>query len=227
MTNQEYKTRSHEALRFNWSPAVLATVILMLVVIIYVGASETPTFMGLSQNVQLALSGGSLIFAFLIYYPLEVGYYNAMRVFVIDGDKDATVNMWKFTTNNYLHIVWGYVVMEIKLLLWTMLFIIPGIIKSFAYAMTPFILVEFPELTANEASKLSDELMKGHKFDLFYLLLSFIGWFLLCLFTAGIGFLWLEPYVTGALAVFYEDVKSQYPGDLAPATKVPEFPQEV
>ena len=53
-------------------------------------------------------------------------------------------------------------------------------------------------------------MMRGHKFDLFYLYLSFIGWFLLCLLTAGIGFLWLAPYVDTSLAAFYEDVKSDY-----------------
>ena len=53
-------------------------------------------------------------------------------------------------------------------------------------------------------------MMKGHKFDLFWLFLSFIGWFILAFFTLGIGFLWLVPYVQTSVAGFYEDVKADY-----------------
>ena len=94
--------------------------------------------------------------------------------------------------------------------LWTLLFIIPGIIKAFSYAMSPYILEENPELSANEAIDRSRAMMKGHKFDLFWLYLSFIGWGFLCIFTLGIGLLWLMPYMQTAEAAFYEDVKAEY-----------------
>ena len=100
--------------------------------------------------------------------------------------------------------------MTIMVFLWSLLLIIPGIIKWFSYAMTPFILEENPELSASEAIHRSRMMMRGHKFDLFYLYLSFIGWFILCILTAGIGFLWLGPYVDTALAAFYEEVKADY-----------------
>lgn len=76
--------------------------------------------------------------------------------------------------------------------------------------MTPYILHENPELSASEAIHRSRMMMKGHKFDLFWLQLSFIGWFFLCLLTTGIGFLWLQPYYYTAQAAFYEEVKSSY-----------------
>ena len=77
--------------------------------------------------------------------------------------------------------------------------------------MTYYILVDRPELSANEAINLSKRMMRGHKFDLFYLHLSFIGWFLLCcFFTLGIGCLWYFPYVLTAQASFYLDVKEDY-----------------
>ena len=76
--------------------------------------------------------------------------------------------------------------------------------------MTNYILVDKPELSANEAINLSKDMMYGHKFDLFYLYLSFAGWFILCLFTLGIGFLWLYPYVQAAQVSFYLDVKEDY-----------------
>ena len=76
--------------------------------------------------------------------------------------------------------------------------------------MTPFILVDNPELSANEAINLSKKMMKGHKFDLFWLELSFIGWILLGLLTLGIGYFWLMPYMYTSIAGFYQDVKADY-----------------
>ena len=89
--------------------------------------------------------------------------------------------------------------------LWTLLFIIPGIVKSFAYAMTPFLMAEDPNLTAKEAIKLSQEKMMGHKGELFCLGLSFIGWSLLAALTGGIGNIFLNPYMNAAYAAFYRD----------------------
>ena len=90
--------------------------------------------------------------------------------------------------------------------LWSLLFIIPGIIKGLSYAMTPFILEEHPELTASQAIKASMKLMDGHKMDLFILGLSFIGWQILACLTAGVGFLFLNPYMNAAYAAFYRDI---------------------
>lgn len=91
-------------------------------------------------------------------------------------------------------------------LLWGLLFLIPGIIKTFSYAMTPFILADHPELTASQAIRRSMELMDGHKGELFTLGLTFIGWELLNVLTLGIGSFWLNPYKNAAYAVFYRDL---------------------
>ena len=93
--------------------------------------------------------------------------------------------------------------------LWTLLFIIPGIVKSLSYAMTPFILEDHPEMTASEAIKASMKLMDGHKMDLFILGLSFIGWSLLACLTMGIGYLFLTPYINAAYAAFYRNISGQ------------------
>ena len=90
--------------------------------------------------------------------------------------------------------------------LWSLLFIIPGIVKGLSYAMTPFILEEHPEMTASEAIKASMRLMDGHKMDLFILGLTFIGWSLLACLTMGIGFLVLHPYMNAAYAAFYRSI---------------------
>lgn len=90
--------------------------------------------------------------------------------------------------------------------LWTLLLVIPGIIKSLSYAMTPFILADHPELTAKQAIRRSMELMDGHKGELFILGLTFIGWELLNGLTLGIGSLWLNPYKNAAYAAFYREI---------------------
>ena len=86
----------------------------------------------------------------------------------------------------------------------------PGIVKSLAYAQTPYILLDNPKLSTVEAIHLSREMMFGYKGKLFLLLLSFIGWGILCIFTCGVGFLWLAPYMQSSMAAFYEDVRADY-----------------
>ena len=95
---------------------------------------------------------------------------------------------------------------------WTLLFIVPGIIKTYSYAMTPFILADNPNLSAKEAITRSRELMNGHKWQLFVLDLTFIGWNLLGTITFGIGMLWVTPYTSAAHAAFYREIAgySQY-----------------
>lgn len=93
--------------------------------------------------------------------------------------------------------------------LWSLLLVIPGIIKHLSYAMTPYILADHPEMTAKQAIKLSQELMDGYKGDLFMLGLSFIGWDLLNLLTLGIGSFWLNPYKEATYAAFYRQILAE------------------
>lgn len=90
--------------------------------------------------------------------------------------------------------------------LWSLLLIIPGIIKAYSYSMAPFIMAENPNMTAKEALAASSNLMDGHKADLFFLDLSFIGWAILSLLTLGIGDFWLNPYTNAAHAAFYRSI---------------------
>ena len=90
--------------------------------------------------------------------------------------------------------------------LWSLLFIIPGIIASYRYALAPYLMTENPEIGVMEAISRSKELMRGNKARLFCLQFSFLGWILLCILTLGIGSLWLSPYMKAAEAAFYLDV---------------------
>lgn len=93
--------------------------------------------------------------------------------------------------------------------LWSLLLIIPGIVKAYSYAMTPFILADHPDLTASQAIKLSMQLMDGHKSELFLLDLTFIGWNLLCILTLNLGFIALNPYQNAAYAAFYRQLLAE------------------
>ena len=90
--------------------------------------------------------------------------------------------------------------------LWSLLFIIPGIIASYRYAMTPYILAENPDRGVMDAIDASKKMMQGNKFRLFCLHFSFIGWDILATLTLGIGNLWLVPYKQAASAAFYREV---------------------
>lgn len=91
-------------------------------------------------------------------------------------------------------------------ILWSLLLIIPGLIKSLSYAMTPFIMNDHPEMTASEAITASKEMMDGYKLELFWLGLTFFGWQLLCILTLGIGSLFLNPYMNASYAAFYRKI---------------------
>lgn len=99
-----------------------------------------------------------------------------------------------------------FLLRHLFIFLWSLLFVIPGIVKSFSYAMTPFIMAENPGMKARDAITASKELMDGHKADLFWLELTFIGWDLLNLLTLGIGSIFLNPYKNAAIAAFYRDI---------------------
>lgn len=103
--------------------------------------------------------------------------------------------------------LWLNILVKVFTFLWSLLFVIPGIIKNYAYAMSFYILADNPELTAREALSKSKEMMNGHKFDLFVLNLSFIGWILLSVITLGIGFIYVIPYMSSTTANFYNSLK--------------------
>ncbi|MCR4859337.1 MAG: DUF975 family protein [Bacteroidales bacterium] len=208
-TNQEYKNAALDRLRDNWAPAVIATLIYLIVVLLISGGQQLPSILKADTGLLLWAGGAGILLSIFIVNPLQVGYANATRLLYERRDYELTQNMLSIATGNYLHKLCGMFLMGLKLVLWAFLFVIPALVMAFAYAMTPYILEEHPEIGAWEASTLSRKMMVGHKFDLFYLYLSFIGWILLSILTLGIGFLWLEPYINTAVAGFYNDLKAE------------------
>lgn len=92
---------------------------------------------------------------------------------------------------------------ELFVMLWTFLFIIPGIIASYSYSQTFYIMLDHPDMTPLEAIRASKQLMRGHKAEYFVLQLSFLGWALLTGFTFGLLQIWLEPYMQVTFACYY------------------------
>jgi uncharacterized membrane protein len=88
-----------------------------------------------------------------------------------------------------------------------LLLIVPGIVKSFSYSMSYFILRDNPGMGSSKAITASRNMMKGYKGKLFGLYLSFLGWAILCVLSLGIGYLWLVPYMMQTIANFYEELK--------------------
>ena len=153
------------------------------------------------------------MFAFgslLVFSPMSVGYSYALYQLQSAGDQRVTGNTFRNGFRTYLRNVWGMFLMGLFVNLLSLLLIVPGFIKMYAYALTPYILIDHPELSANQAINLSKKMMKGHKFDLFFLHLSFIGWGIISIFTLCIGLIWLVPYMTTAQAAFYQEVKNEY-----------------
>jgi uncharacterized membrane protein len=146
----------------------------------------------------------------LLTMPLTLGFDYASNRLLVEGDNRAVGNLFRDSFGRWGRKVWGMFLMNFFISLWSLLLIIPGFIKFYAYALTPYILIDNPELSANQAINLSQKMMKGHKFDMFILHLSFIGWIFLSIFTFGIGLLWLLPYMMTAQAAFYQDVKKEF-----------------
>lgn len=207
-SNQYYKNEALSALRGNWANALVATIILVALALFF---SSNDAINSYYQRIVInPFIGYSLSFVSLfVLLPLAVGYSNSMRVLLETGDNRLANNSFSLGFGNWLHVVWGMILSTIYIFLWTLLLIIPGIIKSYSYALTPYILVEHPEMSANEAIEESMRLMDGHKFDLFYLQLSFIGWAILSILSLGLGFFWLIPYQMTAQAAFYRDIKNE------------------
>lgn len=207
-SNQYYKNEALSALRGNWANALVATIILVALALFF---SSNDAINSYYQRIVInPFIGYSLSFVSLfVLLPLAVGYSNSMRVLLETGDNRLATNSFSLGFGNWLHVVWGMILSTIYIFLWTLLLIIPGLIKSYSYALTPYILVEHPEMSANEAIEESMRLMDGHKFDLFYLQLSFIGWAILSILSLGLGFFWLIPYQMTAQAAFYRDIKNE------------------
>ena len=184
--NSEIRRAARYALKDNWTQAVLATLVFTLV------------------------AAGSIPFAgLLVVCPLEFGFMLCFLRLIRGEDSSEMVGDQFSVFSKYGRTLGTSLLMTLYILLWCLLFVIPGIIMSYAYAMTPYIMNDRPDLDASDCIHESRVMMKGYKWKLFCLDLSFIGWALLCILTLGIGLLWLQPYIEASHAKFYEELKAR------------------
>ena len=167
-----------------------------------------------AQIGALVISGAALIvniigllFIVFIGHAAEVGLCN---YFIKNTDsKPSFSDVFSGFKVRYGRNIGALLLIAIKTILWTCLFIIPGIIKYFEYSIIPYILADDPEISSKDAFKKANQMMKGNKWRLFKLDFSFIGWYLLCVLTLGIGTFFLIPYTCAATAEFYVELKNK------------------
>ena len=144
---------------------------------------------------------------FIIGGVIELGYCR-FNINLIKGTNPQFSDL--FSQFNLFGKAFGLrLVTSIFIFLWSLLFIIPGIIASYRYSMAFYIMNDNPQIDIMEAINQSKAMMQGNKGRLFCLHLSFIGWALLSVLSCGIGFLWLGPYVSAAVTAFYLEVSGQ------------------
>lgn len=152
------------------------------------------------------LSG--FVVGILAALPLTMGLY-AMYLNMYKDNEWSVGDIFSSFRNGmdyYLNSFLLLFVNSIFIFLWSLLFVIPGIIKTFSYSMSPYILIDNPVMTAGEARRKSIEIMKGNKWKLFCLQFSFIGWILLSILTFGILFLWVIPAMEMSKIAFYKEI---------------------
>lgn len=146
------------------------------------------------------------VMAVLALAPLLVG---SKRFFLVSHYRKAEIDELTYAfSHNYLNIVKTMFLRDLIVFLWSLLFIIPGIIKAYEYAMVPFILAEHPDIDARTAREVSREMMDGHKWEYFLFALSFIGWSILGVCTFGIlNIFWTNPYMQMSCAEYFVRLK--------------------
>jgi uncharacterized membrane protein len=211
MKISQLKRKALLALKGNWGMAVLLSFIVFLVNLVLPTSVEIILSGGISewllqeQTDPGASFVGTIISFALIPFSVAVYWF---YLSVVRNENPRIEEVFSIYGNGRvsLKLIGTSILQGIFVILWTLLFIIPGIIKSISYSQTFFLLKDRPELSPLQAITESKKRMKGLKGKYFLLGLSFIGWGILSICTLGIGFLWLVPYASTTLAAFYNEL---------------------
>ena len=181
MERNVLKASAKDALQHNWGNAILVLFI--------------------QSALMSATAGVTGIGPIIIGGPLSVGV--ALFFLKLSYRDKAQIEDLFQPFHNFVNTFFAGFLVGLFTFLWSLLFIVPGIVKGLAYSQTFFIINENPELTGKQAIDASQEMMRGHKGELFLLQLSFIGWFLLVLPTLGLILFYVEPYYKATMAEYY------------------------
>lgn len=198
--SSQLKKAAKESLSGRWGFAVLAFLLFSII-------QGVPNLFGSdidepSSSIDLVVS---LVSILLI--PVGVGW-TWIAMSIARGEETKVTDLFE-PYGMFLKVVGLAIVQFIFIALWTLLLIIPGIIKSFSYLLTFYILRDEPSIGILESITRSRQLMDGHKMEAFLLFLSFIGWALLVIVTLGLAVLWVGPYFSVTLAKFYDRVRGE------------------
>jgi uncharacterized membrane protein len=214
-TNKDIMADARRALSGNWSMVVLGFILYSVLINSFGIFSTVSTYFVVfisavgGANAMAAYNAvffvSSLVFV-LITGPFVVGWFGFFLGTAQEGA--ARLELLFVGFQRFCKSFAVYFFYSLFVFLWTLLFFIPGIIATFRYAMAFFIIADDEDCGPLEALSRSKEMMKGNKWKFFCLHWRFLGWWLLAtIFTFGIGFLWLIPYMQTSFAKFYEDVK--------------------
>lgn len=197
-TSGELKDIAISALEGKWGQAVGLTFVMAVLESVASGLSYIPIVGAVFTLVAMPLSFG---FAVAFLNNLRGGEARIETLFA--GYKD------------FGRVFLTQLIMCIYVCLWSLLLVVPGVIKAISYTMTSFVLNDNPKLSYDAAISRSSRLMQGHKMEYFVFVLSFAGWFVLSVLTMFIGFLWLAPYFQTAKAAFYHELLAEHDEDIA------------
>ena len=150
-------------------------------------------FLSILAAIQLIIGG-----------PVMLGY-NRFKLHRLDGEEAKFGDLFS-CFDRFLDGLWMRIRTILQVFLWSLLFVIPGIVASYRYAMVPYLMADHPDMTVAQAFDRSKAMMNGHKGELFLLHLSFIGWWIVSALTLGIGALVVMPYEQFSEAAFYRNL---------------------
>ena len=216
-TRLELKMRAKEAFRRNYWPCVIVAFVMALINGLLSNSasnsnSETNTTEMGEHGIAMFLAIYSIVAIIAIIALVakiiigNVLLVGGNRFFVINQTEDAKVGtlLYGFKTGSVGNIVLVMFLRDLFTALWTLLLIIPGIIKHYEYLMVPYILAENPDMSQRQAFAISKRMMRGQKMDVFILDMSFLGWKILEGLTLGIaGIFYVEPYYQATMAELY------------------------
>lgn len=200
--NFEYRKAALELLKGNWSSVIVISVFMFILECIV--QTSFAFFIPAEYN-----GITTLVANLLLFFPLVYVFKIHLLALSREGKKIVFSEYLTNLKKKYSRAVPVMGLICLYVMLWTILLVIPGIIKGYSYAMASYISIDNEELSAEECVQRSIKMMQGHKMQLFLLDLSFFGWVLLSILTLGIGLLWLAPYQETAHIKFYEDLKSK------------------
>jgi len=196
MSRSELKAMSREQIKGN-----IAT-IFCYAILITLCTSIVGGIFGAADNKTLSLVGTIVVdlMAFCFAFSVIIAFMG-----ITNGRKAMLADLGE-GFKRYNDSIPVMFLMTVYIFLWSLLFVIPGIIKGYSYYAAPYILAANPGMGANNAITKSKEIMNGHKLDLFVLQLSFIPWYFLCGLTLGLAAIYVIPYVETTTANFMKDI---------------------